>query len=200
MISSPPAIADLLFILRQRPGNDKREESLAPSGPFEAELPGGGPTQTLTLARYDLIGDLQLRLVRETPGYRMALHMSELEESGLTADEAVSLALTNVHRRWGAPSAQPWHNLQRVTGTSADEASCYFVDRAFWRARLAAHPEGVVVAAPRTDTLLFAPAVDTAAVDSMRRGIPGLHAAADNVLLSPALYLFKDDRWSVLQA
>jgi len=33
----------------------------------------------------------------------------------------------------------------------------------------------------------------------MRHGIPGLQAGGGDYRLSSALYLFKDDRWSVFQ-
>jgi len=56
-----------------------------------------------------------------------------------------------------------------------------------------------VVAVPRVDALLFAPAGDDPAVASMRRGIPQLHEEAGDWRLSSALYLFQDDRWTVLQ-
>ncbi len=64
---------------------------------------------------------------------------------------------------------------------------------------LAAHPQGLVVAVPRTDLLLFAPVSDTPAVDSLRKGIAGLHSGGGDYRLSSALYLFKDDRWTVFQ-
>ena len=160
----------------------------------------GGAAATMAPAWFDLIGDLQLRLVRSTPDHVLALHASELDELRLGVDEALALALANLHRLHGAPGASPWHGLQRVGGRSEDADSAYLMDRAFWRARLAGHPDGLVAAVPRTDLLLFAPLADTAAVDSMRRGIPGLHAGGGDYRLSSALYLFKDGRWSVLQA
>jgi hypothetical protein len=129
----------------------------------------------------------------------LALHAAELDDLGLGADDAVAAALANLERRHGPPAVTPWNNLRRV-GTAEDELdSNWFVDRAFWRARLAEHPAGVVAAVPRTDLLLFAPADDGAAVASMRVGIPGLHAQAGDWRLSSALYLFADDRWTVLQ-
>ena len=200
-MSTPPAPADLaslLFVLREHPGADKVDDSLALVPPFSVPVPGGIDA-TMAPAWFDLIGDLQLRLVRDTPDSMLTLHASELEELRLSPEEAVTFALANLQRLHGPPRVEAWHNLRRVVGRSEDFDSAWFLDRAFWRARLAEHPEGVVVAVPRTDLLLFVPASDTAAVDSMRRGILGLHKDAGDWRLSSALYLFDDDRWTVLQ-
>ena len=197
--ASPIALDSLQLLLRERPGRDKRDDSLALVDPFEVPLPGGA-VASMAPAWFDLIGDLQLRLVRSMPDYVMTLHASELAELELGVDDALAVALANLHRLHGAPVASPWHELQRVGSRSEDVDSAWFMDRAFWRARLAEHPDGLVAGVPRTDLLLFAPASDAAAVDSLRRGIPGLHAGAGDYRLSSALYLFKDDRWSVLQS
>ena len=188
----------LRLILRERAGADKPDDVPALVAPFTTPIPGGGSV-TLAPAWYDLIGDLQLRLVRETPEALLTLEVDDLAELGLAVDEAVALALANLERQVGAPAVQAWHNLWRV-GTSEEAFdSNWFLARAFWRARLAEHPQGLVVAVPRTDALLFAPADDVAAVASMRAGIPRLHQEAGDWRLSSALFLFKDDRWSVLQ-
>jgi len=199
MSTLPECPDPFLFVLRERARADKRAGAPALVEPFEVALPGGA-TASMAPAWFDLIGDLQLRLVRSTPDHVIALHAAELDEMKLSVDEAIALALANLHRQYGEPGVSPWHNLQRVGGRSEDDASAYFMDLAFWRARLAEHPDGLVAAVPRTDLLLFAPLTDTAAVDSMRRGVPGLHAQGGDYRLSSALYLFRDDRWQVFQA
>ena len=198
--STPSAIAldTLLFVLRERPGANKADEAPALVEPFEVPMPGGAAA-TMAPSWFDLLGDLQLRLVRSTPEFVLALHAGELDELKLGVDDALAVALANLHRLHGAPAASPWHGLQRVGGRDEDADSAWFMDRAFWRARLAEHPAGLVAAVPRTDLLLFAPRDDADAVDSMRRGIPGLHAGGGDYRLSSALYLFMDDRWSVFQ-
>lgn len=205
MTSTPNSADDLdarrsalRLILRERPGADKPDDVPSLVAPFTTPIPGGGSV-TLAPAWYDLIGDLQLRLVRETPDALLTMEVDDVAAMGLAVDAAVALALANLERQVGAPTVQPWHNLRRV-GTSEEEFdSNWFLDRAFWRARLAEHPSGLVVAVPRTDALLFAPADDDAAVASMRGGIPRLHREAGDWRLSSALFLFKDDRWSVFQ-
>jgi hypothetical protein len=198
---APPAAIDpgtLLFVLRERPGADKAEESLAPVDPFEVPLPGGA-TAILAPAWFDLVGDLQLRLVRETPECLLTLQASELDALRLDAQAALALALANFRRRHGEPGVSAWHDLRRVGGRDEDADSGWFLDRALWRGLLAEHPEGLVAALPRSDLLVFAPVADAAAVASMRRGIPGLHAGGGDYRLSSALYLFAGDRWTVLQ-
>ena len=196
---APADLSTLSFVLRERPGADKADDTLALVEPFSVPMPGGA-TASIAPAWFDLVGDIQLRLVRDADDSMLTLHASELEELRLGLEDAVAAALANFRRRHGPPAISAWHNLQRVGGAAEDFDSGWFADRDFWRARLAEHLAGVVVAVPRTDLLLFAPASDTAAVDSMRRGIPGLHASAGDWRLSSALYRFQDDRWTVLQA
>jgi hypothetical protein len=188
----------LRFVLRERPGANHATESLRLVDPFEVPLPGGGAA-AMAPAWFDLVGDLQLRLVRDTPDWVFTLHASELADLKLSADEALAIALANFRRQHGPPKVSAWHNLRRVGSAAEDVDHGWFLDRAVWRGLLAEHPGGLVAALPRTDLLVFAPAADTAAVDSMRQGIPGLHAGGGDYRLSSALYLFKDDRWTVLQ-
>ena len=204
MTAEPPPssaldVDTLLFVLRERPGANKPVESLVRVDPFEVPLPGGSGTAAMAPAWFDLLGDLQLRLVRDTPEWVFTLHASELADLKLGADEALAIALANFRRLHGPPSVSAWHNLRRVGGATEDVDHAWFLDRALWRGLLAEHPDGLVAALPRTDLLVFAPATHGAAVDSMRRGIPGLHAGGGDYRLSGALYLFKDDRWTVFQ-
>lgn len=201
--AAPPTAIDPATVhlaLRERAGANKTDESFAPVKPFEVDGPGGIKAW-MAPAWYDLIGDLQLRLVRQDGDVVYTLHLVEqLDELKLGTQDAVALALANLRRLHGEPVAAPWHNLQRVSGRDEDVSSAYFLDRAFWRQQLAEHPHGVVVAVPRTDALLFAPLADVAGIDRMRQGVPGLHAGGgEHYRLSSALYLFKDDRWTVFQ-
>ena len=63
----------------------------------------------------------------------------------LAPEQALAVALANLERLHGAPAARPWHNLQSVNGRSADYDSSYFLDRAFWRRLLVAHPQGLAL-------------------------------------------------------
>jgi len=194
------APANLRLVLRERQGSNKAGESLAIVEPFEVEGEAGIKV-SMAPAWYDLVGDLQLRLAYDTGEYVLTLHASQLDELRLTADEAIAIALANLRREHGEPQVAAWHNLRRVSGRDDEVSSTYFMDRAFWRTQLAGHPQGLVVAVPRTDALLFAPLADAAAVASLRQGVAGLHQGGGvDYRLSSALYLFEGDRWTVFQA
>jgi hypothetical protein len=191
-----PALDSILVVLRPSDAASRTDDVATPVAAIEVPLPNGTVASMLP-AWYDLVGDLQARLVRIDPTAMSSVHAEEV--AALGADEALALALANLERLHGAPTTSPWHNLQRVGGRSADHDSSYFLDHAFWRSQLETHPDGLVVAVPRIDALLFTPASDSAAVDSLRRGVAGLHAGGGDYQLSSALYLFKDDRWTVFQ-
>ena len=189
----------ILVVLRHTADASRGDDAFAPVATIQVPLPNG-TTASMAPAWYDLIGDLQARLVYVAADSMRTLHAEELAALALTPEQALAVALANLERLHGAPVASAWHNLQAVKGRSEDYDSSYFLDRAFWRHLLTEHPEGLVVAVPRTDLLLFAPASDTAAVDSLRHGVAGLWAGGGDYRLSAALYLFKDGRWSVFQA
>ena len=83
---------------------------------------------------------------------------------------------------------------------SPDLASSYFLDRDFWRSLLKQHPEGIAVAVPERAALLFAPLSASVGIGFLRDRIAALHAGSKQMRISSAVYLFKDDRWTVLQS
>ena len=99
--------------------------------------------------------------------------------------------------RRARPLAQPAARRRPIE----DFDSAYFLDRDVLARPLADHPEGLVVAVPRTDLLLFAPVVDAR---RRRQPAPGrprrCTRGGGDYRLSSALYLFKDDRWTVFAA
>jgi hypothetical protein len=203
LLSSPAQAVDgldtIMVVLRQSTDASRTDDALAPVDAIEVALPNG-LTGSMSPAWFDLIGDLQARLVYVGPTSMRTLHTEEVAALELTPEQALARALANLERLHGAPAASAWHNLQAVKGRSEDFDSSYFVDRAFWRRLLAVHPEGLVVAVPRTDLLLFTPASDRPAVDSLRKGVAGLYSGSGDYRLSAALYLFKDGHWAVFQA
>ena len=124
----------------------------------------------------------------------------DLARLNLSPEEALKLAIANLRRVYGAPTPQPWSgHLMQVQGGSSDLNSSYFLDRDFWRDLQAQHPEGLVVAVPRRGGLVYASASDEAAITDLRFTVAALYAGGPGARLSSALYLFKDDRWSVFQ-
>lgn len=191
-------IDNLLVVLRESAGADKRDGSLAPVPVLEMPAPDGSIVE-LAPAWFDYLGDMQVRLVFDGADTLRGARMEDLERLQLTPEKAVARALQNLERRYGAPESVPFHDLMQVKGRSLDFDGSYFLDLAFWRALLARHPEGLVAALPRHEVLLWAPAGDAAVIAAMKQNVPRIHGAAEELRISSALYLFKDDRWTVFQ-
>ncbi|WP_394778735.1 hypothetical protein, partial [Undibacterium sp.] len=80
-----------------------------------------------------------------------------------------------------------------------DFSSSYLLDKEFWSGLLAQAPGGLVVAAPKRSSLLFVAADDALSVERLRKLISQLHSSSERGKVSSALYLFKDNRWTVFQ-
>jgi uncharacterized protein YtpQ (UPF0354 family) len=190
---------NLLVVLRESRGENKQEESLQPFGKIRATLNDGREVE-LETSWYQYLGDMHIRLVFDAGQTMQSASPEDLERLHLSPQDALELAITNLRRVYGAPAAQPWSgSLMQVQGDSADLNSSYFLDREFWRSLQMHHPEGLVVAVPRRGGLVYAPVSDEAAVTSLRFSVAALYAGGPGARLSSALYLFKDDRWSVFQ-
>ena len=126
----------------------------------------------------------------------------ELADLNLSnVQDALNVAVKNVKRVYGEPTATPWTGgISQVQGKSEDLDSSYFLDRDFWKALLKTNPDGLIVAVPSRGGLLYTPLRNTQAVEGLKRGIAKLHASSDRMRVSSALYLFKNDKWSVFQA
>ena len=192
---------NLMVVVRESIGADKQDEVLAPIGKSKIKLPDGREVD-FEAAWFDFIGDTHIRFVFDGPTTMRGATSQELERLKVAnVDDALVLALANVERVYGEPRATPWvGGVMIVAGKSSDLNSTYFLDRAFWRNVLKSHPEGVVVAVPKRGGLLYAPASDTESVQGLRKGVAQLHASSGALRVSSALYLFKDDKWSVFQS
>ncbi len=191
---------NLMVVVRETVGANKQDEALSPNGAMKIKLPGGGEGD-FDPAWYDFIGDTHIRFVFDGPDSMRNVTRHELEQFKFAGvDDALALALANLKRVYGEPKATPWvGGVMIVAGKSPDLDSSYFLDRAFWRELLKTHPEGLVVAVPKRGGLLYASASDMRSVDALRRNIAQLHASSGTLRVSSALFLFKDDKWSVLQ-
>jgi uncharacterized protein YtpQ (UPF0354 family) len=193
------AVDNLMVVLREWKGANKQDETLRPLGKLAFQIEG--EAVPMELAYYHLLGDMHLRFVFDGPKSFQSATAEEFARFHLSPEQAVERALANIKRVYGEPHTEPYERgLMFVLGGSPDLNSSYFLDRAFWRSQLARHPEGLVAAVPKRDALVFAPASDTEAVDALRDNIAYLHRSSGNVGISSALYLFKDDRWTVFQA
>jgi hypothetical protein len=201
---APSAVAsrdNFMVVVRESAGANRLDDAFKPMGKTKGRLPDGREIE-IELASWEFIGDTHIRFVFDGPRSMINATPADLERLGIASvDEALALAIGNIKRVYGNPVASPWEaGLMQVRGASPDLVSSYFLDRAFWQALLGEHPGGVVVAVPKRGSLLYAPLSDEAAAGRLRRGVRQLHASSGRLGVSAALYLFKDGRWSVLQA
>jgi hypothetical protein len=190
---------NLIVVLRESRGANKQDESLRPFGAVKAVLPDGREV-TLDTSWYRYLGDMHVRLVFDGGESMQSASSEDLKRLRLSPDQALSLAVANLKRLYGAPTPQPWTGaIMQVQGSAPDLNSSYFLDREFWTSRLAEHPEGLVVAVPRRGGLVYAPLSDETSVQNLRFTAAALYAGGPGARLSSALYLFKDGRWSVFQ-
>jgi hypothetical protein len=190
---------NLMVVLREWQGANKPDETLKPIGKMTVKF--DGEDRIVEFAWYSFLGDMQIRFVFDSPALLVNATAEEFARLHLTPEEAVELAMANIKRVYGEPRTEAWvGGLTLVLGKSPDLDSSYFLDRAFWRTLLAQHPEGLVAAVPKRGGLVFAPVTDTATVEGMRRGVGYLYRSSEKMRISSALYLFKDDRWTVFQA
>jgi hypothetical protein len=192
------AVDNLMVVLREQQGPNKLDETLQPVGQLYAQ--SGGEDIRMDLAWYRYLGDMQIRFVFDGPKSFQNATAEEFARFHLSPAEAVERAMANIKRVYGEPHTQPWSGgLTLVVSRSPDLDSSYFLDRTFWREKLTQHPEGLVVGVPKRGGLVFTPLSDTAAVAQFRRGIGYLYQSSEKLRISSALYLFKDDRWTVFQ-
>lgn len=192
---------NLMVVVRESVGANRQDDAFKPTGAFKARLPDGREVE-IEMASWEFIGDTHVRFVFDGPRMMVNASPRDLAELGLKGiEDALPLAMANIRRVYGAPTATPWEaGLMQVQGKSPDLDSSYFLDRAFWQGLLATHPEGIVVSVAKRGGLLYTPLSNTKAVEGLKRGVGYLHASSDRQRISSALFLFKDGRWSVYQA
>ncbi len=192
---------NLMVVIRETMGANRAEDAFSPTGKFKAKLADGREIE-MDIASWDFIGDMHIRFAFDGPQVMFNATPQDLEGLGIkSVDEALVLALTNIKRVYGEPSAAPREGgLMQVSGKSPDLDSSYFLDRTYWQALLKPHPEGLVVSAASRGGLLYVPLSNTSGVERLRRGVAQLHSSSGRLRVSSALYLFKEGKWSVFQA
>lgn len=192
---------NFMVVVRKSIGANKQDDVLRPTGKGKAKLADGREVE-FEMASWEFIGDTHIRFVFDGPQTMMGAVPQDLVRLNVAmVEEALALAVSNVKRVYGEPTATSWTSgLMQVQGKSPDLDSTYFLDREFWRGVLKALPDGVVVAVPKRGGLLYAPLSDTTAVENLKKGVAQLHSSSGRLRVSSALYLFKDGKWSVYQA
>ncbi|MBI3716032.1 MAG: hypothetical protein HY255_08580 [Betaproteobacteria bacterium] len=197
--TSEKSINNLMVVLRESQGLNKLDEKLVSSGKVKAKLPDGKEVE-IDQSWFEYIGDMHIRFVFDGPQTMMGATPMDLERLKLgTAEQALKVAVANIKRVYGEPSVSAWNDLMLVSGKSSDLDSSYFLDRLFWQNLLMKHPEGLVVSVPRRGGLLYTPLSNAKAVDGLRKSVGYLHSSSGRLRISSALYLFKDDAWTVFQ-
>jgi hypothetical protein len=201
--TSPPASnrENFMVVVRESIGANRVEDALTPTGKMKAKLADGREVE-FEMASWEFIGDTHIRFVFDGPQSMVNATPKDLERLGINGvDDALALALANLKRVYGEPTATPWTGgLMTVEGKSPDLNSSYFLDRAYWSKLAKANPEGLVVAVPKRGGLIYVPLSNVQAVDGLKRAIGELYSSSQRLRVSSALYLFKDGKWSVFQA
>jgi len=192
-------VDNLMVVLRESIGTNKPDELLKSMGTAKAKLANGKEIE-INPAWFQYIGDMHIRFVFDGPSSMQNATREDLERLKLSPDEALRIAVGNIKRVYGKPSSLPWVDVMQVKGSSPDLDSSYFLDREFWQDLLTQHPEGVVAAVVKRGGLLYAPISNAKAVEGLRRSVQPLYESSENLRISSALFLFKDNKWSVYQA
>lgn len=191
--------SNLLVVLRESPGANKQEESLAPFGKISARAADGREFE-FEASWFQYLGDMHLRLVFDGVRRVQSALPEDLQRLRLSPEQALQRAVDNLRRRYGAPVAEPWSGgLMQVHGNAPELDSSYFLDRRFWLEQLRGSPAGIVAAVPDRGGLVFARADDESAIATLRFSAAALFAGSEDTRISSGLYLFKDGRWSVFQ-
>jgi len=171
--------------------------------PFKAQIQSddGKINEVLDMAWYKIIGDLDIRFVFDGEQSMRNATMQDLKELGLSFEQAMQLAIKNIHSAYGVQEISLWQEgIFQVHGLSADFNSSYFLDREFWSSLSMKYPEGIVVAIPSRGGLLFAPFADNYAVEILRLNIANLvESFPEQVRITSKLYFFKNHVWNVYQ-
>ena len=190
---------NLMVVLRESAGANTQAKSLDPLGKGTIKLPDGREIE-VEFAAFQFLGDMHVRFVFDGPTTMLNATPQDLARLNLDPEQAIRLAVANIKRTYGNPVATPWTGgLMQVKGNSPYLDSSYFLDRDFWRALLKHHPDGLVVAVVKRGGLLFTPVTATKSVEGLRNGVTRLYSSSKSMRISSALYLFKDDRWTVFQ-
>ncbi len=193
------SLENLMVVLRESEGANKPDETLKPTGKAWGTLADGSRFEMET-TWHEIIGDMHIRFVFDGPNSMVGASREDLQRFGLSPEEAVERSITNIKRIYGLPTASPWtRRLMLVEGRCPDLNSSYFLDRTFWRGLLLDYPDGIVVGVPKRGGLLYTPISDHEEVAGLRQSIGYLYRSSEHLRVSSALYLFKDDRWSVFQ-
>lgn len=199
LAAAKPSVENLMVVLREAAGANKQSESLEPSDKIRAKLPNGRMVE-FEMATYEYLGDLRIELVFAGGPVTRTAQPGDLTNLKLSPAEAINRAVQNIRQAYGAPTARRTSSgLMEVTSrTKATEyTSSYFLDRTYWRSLARRHAKGIVVGVPSRGRLIFAPARDRRKVSRLKNYVAETYRMSGAMRISQALFLFKNDRWTV---
>src|SRR6267378_755568 len=163
---------NFMVVVRESMGANRPDDSFSPTGKVKAKLPDGRVIE-MEMASWEYIGDVHIRFVFDGPQTMINATPQDLSRLSINGvEDALALAITNIKRVYGEPSAKPWEGgLMQVQGKSPDLDSSYFLDRSYWQTLLKTHPEGLVVSVAKRGGLLYTPLSDAKAVERLKRGV-----------------------------
>jgi hypothetical protein len=187
----------LMLLLRSA-----QEGELAPSRTGQA-LDAATDCGKADLACYHYLGDMRLEFVlrRGAEEGLRELSRSEFDAMRLAPQQGTQMAMQNIKREFGEAEIRRANGgLLLLQCKSPEFSASYLLDQELWNTLLKQAPEGLVAAVPRRGAVLFAPLADKKSVERLSKLVPDLYAGAAQQQVSAALYLYKDQRWSLYQS
>ncbi|MCU8278049.1 hypothetical protein M2G82_21570 [Vibrio vulnificus] len=190
----------LMLVVRTSYGGNKATQKLVESGPLTMQDKSGKEI-SFELAHYQFIGDTHIRFVFDSECSMENATAEEFKSFNLSPNEAVDIAIKNIYRDYGEPNLyQLEQGIYQIQGNSPDFDSSYFLDAPLWENLEIHFNSSIVVAVPSRNLLLLAPSSDKKSVVFLEENVKKWFIASDTQGVSSALYLYKNEAWSVYQA
>jgi uncharacterized protein YtpQ (UPF0354 family) len=192
--------SNLMLVVRTSNGANKPDPQLVSTG-IQTFQDANGKKHPVELSHYEYLGDTHIRFVFDSVATMTNTTPEQFNQFGFTPEEAVKVAIANIYRDYGQPNVYELEGgIYQVQGGSPDFDSSYFLDESLWLSIGNNHKEGVVVAVPARDLLLFAPISDKNAVRFLGENVKDLFKESGRQGVSSALFGYSDGIWKVYQS
>ncbi len=192
--------SNLMLVVRTSNGANKPDSQLVSTG-IQTFQDANGKIHPVELAHYEYLGDTHIRFVFDSVATMTNTTPEQFSQFGFTPEEAVKVAIANIYRDYGQPNVYKLEGgIYQVQGGSPDFDSSYFLDESLWLSIGNNHQEGVVVAVPARDLLLFAPINDKNAVRFLGENVKDLFKESGRLGVSSALFAYSGGIWKVYQS
>jgi len=192
--------SNLMLVVRTSFGANKPDPQLVPTG-IQVFRDSDGKKHSFEMAHYDYLGDTHIRFVFDSAETMANTTPEQFDKFGLTPEEAVEVAISNIYRDYGQPNIYELESkIFQIQGDSPDFDSSYFLDKALWKRASALFNDALVVAVPSRDLLLFSPAKDKKALKFLSENVQGWFNESGSQGVSSALFIYDDGDWKVQQS